>query len=222
MDDLLKYAHCALLSYNDDLNNIHDNFNVKPHKFINKSQAQCWIFKDNAMIVCFRGTDSLKDILINLKCFPHPFYVNDEYCGIVHRGYWEYYNSLREDVMNEIRYAGVKKVVFVGHSLGGCVMLMALECALQERQLSTECYTFGSPGVGDMYFEHKLVRHTRVLNVKYDDDLITKINISKHVTRELVLRSKTRHRIPWLHQHNMGHYVQGVRDRMRQVKKRWF
>lgn len=218
-DNLLKYSYSALLSYHDDILEFKfdfeaDNIKLHPHRFINKPHAQCWIFNDTEMIVCFRGTDSWTDVLINLKCLPHAFHVGDEYCGIVHRGFWEYYMSLRQDVVEEIATMKPKKVVFVGHSLGGCVMLLALECALNYKSIKTECYTFGSPGIGDEYFEKKLVKNTRVLKVRYESDLVPNICISKHVTRELVLRDKSNTRIHmrWLHHHNMKQYVQGIRD----------
>ena len=106
------------------------------------------IYEGEVLYVAFRGTQvtealSYKDIVSNilLGSVYHP-----KTKGYVHKGYWYAFKAVEKTLRAEIQDALVenKRIVCVGHSLGGCLASIA---AVELRPHET--ITFGQPAVGN-------------------------------------------------------------------------
>lgn len=121
---------------------------ARPKCFGNKrsgGQAFGTTIAGRAAFVVFRGTqgDKWQDILADIRFLP---------CGwggpgLVHRGFWTAYASLREEIAGWVGSQQEKALVITGHSLGAAMAtLMAAEHS------DADLATFGSPRVGSPAF----------------------------------------------------------------------
>jgi|GEM_PF-1710499 len=144
-------------------------------KWIGSENSDTQVFltqKDGYQIICFRGTESLKDVITDLR-------VNKTVAfggiGKVHAGF---HNAV-DDVYKKIDLAINKnrKVIVTGHSLGGALaQLVAHRLVLNNYNVSG-IYTYGSPRVGNSDFKNeydaRLAKQTYLhINNK---DLVTNI-----------------------------------------------
>lgn len=135
-----------------------------------QSDAQIYtlIFDDKIIFAC-RGTESLSDIFTDLLCIKETFqdltYCNqvdtNKYTNIkVHRGFLNQYNTIKYTIMATLfneswkQTEVAKKIIFVGHSLGGALSTLGAACAKAHfgDKFHVQCYTFGSPRVGNAAF----------------------------------------------------------------------
>jgi triacylglycerol lipase len=131
------------------------------------SEALVTTMPDRTILVAFRGTqvtsvkDVVSDALIKLEEWPGP--------GLVHKGFWRAYRSLRQKIDDAIGDPPAWKLVVTGHSLGAA-MATLMAALLPEAIL----VTFGSPRVGDRTFA-KLFEGRDVR--RYDDctDIVARI-----------------------------------------------
>lgn len=164
-NDILRYALFARLAYSDytvteqelrcvpgDCNNIIDFIDQK---------TQAWVFSaDSELVVAFRGSDSLGDLLTNLQMIPVPFF--DDMSCIVHSGYMDHYKAVRHTVLQHVeeyvKMRGKKTVTICGHSMGGvCACLCALDVfKYVDNDVNVSCYTYGAPPGGNARFYAKL------------------------------------------------------------------
>lgn len=105
---------------------------------------------DNTLIISFRGTDSFKDILININVDRELLNLDEvPYTrkGLVHQGFQESYRTVHDQIQDIIsNHDG--PTIFVGHSLGGAMSSIgALTSCLINPYLEVKCVTFGSPRV---------------------------------------------------------------------------
>jgi hypothetical protein len=251
MLDLLAYAFLALITYKDEITDEQlaeiglqgvraTNICIKDGK-----DVVAWIFEDSKQseLVCvFRGTDSLKDVLYNIRVFSVNFYIGQECCGKVHRGFFEYYNKIRnEGVLDMLldkclamQMVDTKvKVTFVGHSLGGCVILCALDFdALMlyrcKRGIDIQCVTFGAPPLGDDEFKQNVLKKIpNITRVVYDSDIIPRLPLHRHIVNAVVIPEITDHDdtrydlvcktqtntflLKCVEHHNMNRYICGIK-----------
>ena len=129
--------------------------------------------EEEGLCIVFRGTESKTDILTDLKIFQVPLDLpveNYEYenLPLVHKGFYQQFNSLKLKVQNHIEdyyqqknldtHAKNKnnipgKIIFAGHSLGGALAtISALYFSYLYPDLIVNCITLGSPRVGDIQF----------------------------------------------------------------------
>lgn len=111
---------------------------------IPKTGAFARITEDDGFIhVAFRGTDEIKDWLINLGAIPAWRYGG----AWVHRGFKNAHASIWSRVRTELeRRGGEKPLLVTGHSLGGA--LAELSCLfLRDYPQPVSLVTFGKPNV---------------------------------------------------------------------------
>lgn len=80
----------------------------------------CAIVRDVAdgRVIAFPGTDSVADLLADFDVKPDPV----PFLGHVHGGFWNAYQAIQQEVIEAI--AG-NSVIFVGHSLGAALAIVA-------------------------------------------------------------------------------------------------
>lgn len=137
------------------------------------SGVNCEVFYieyDNNLVVCFRGTESMEDVLTDLKIYKKKFpllSLNECEWPEVHAGFFEQFFSVcykLEEVCNNS-----KKLIFCGHSLGGALAtLAAAYFGYKHVRKECSCITFGSPRVGDtlfaQYFDERVNVSLRYVN----------------------------------------------------------
>jgi len=129
------------------------------------------LVNDELVIVAFRGTESIKDWLTDVKVRKqqtnHPYYIGN---FSVHRGFMEAFNSIvgqLRDLKDETAFfRSHREVIFTGHSMGGALAMIA---AMTFDNTVGNVITFGQPRVGNGAFAEiyrKLLgdKTTRVIN----------------------------------------------------------
>jgi hypothetical protein len=134
--------------------------------------------KDEHLVVCFRGTSSFKDVLVDLN-----FFKTEAFGGVgkVHRGFQRALDSVWNKVKDAADKMGVKKKLFVcGHSLGAALaQLAAHRFALAGYHVS-HVYVFGSPRVANREFmEHynELLAAKTFLHIN-NKDIVTTVPLA--------------------------------------------
>ncbi|MFK8016973.1 MAG: hypothetical protein AB8G17_16215 [Gammaproteobacteria bacterium] len=129
---------------------------------------------EDVAILAFRGTESVKDWLRNLKIrrIVTPW-------GKAHRGFYDgaeaVWSTLVKPVLEELA-DGRRKIWLTGHSLGGA--LATATAALADGDIDiTGCYTFGQPLVGNREFTQNMNRayQNRFFRVVNNVDVVTRI-----------------------------------------------
>lgn len=108
--------HCTILKYNPE-------------------------FADPAAVLAFRGTQDLKNWLVNLDTPPAPHHSG----GKCHRGFQRALEEIWPLALQTIRQINVP-IFYTGHSLGGA---LAEAAATMNEGTPTAVYTFGAPRFGD-------------------------------------------------------------------------
>jgi hypothetical protein len=258
MDDLVPYACLANLSYANDitLSNLSEiGFNdigIKISKIEvlqqgNRSEVVGWVFEilpKREVICVFRGTDSINDcVQHNLQILPIDYAINGTYCGKVHQGFLHYYTKIRAvGIINMLNKAHARMVMsntscqtppqftFVGHSLGGVVVLCALEFfeeieSDQDAAKRIKCVTFGAPALGDKALKQYV--NKRIPDIKrlvYSNDIVPNLPsvFHQHVVDPIVIDAHD-DSIPHtksifcerflrgVEHHNIKRYIEGIR-----------
>jgi len=146
------------------------------------AQYYCLVFED-CLVYAIRGTSSWDDVLADAQFFQEAFQDVVYSCASgygakhsapadaaaktlaahrkgarVHRGFLSQYNSIKFGIMSTLfghvlADAPNKRIVFVGHSLGGALAtLAAAGTKALFPQLEVHCASFGSPRVGNAAF----------------------------------------------------------------------
>ena len=137
-------------------------------------------YKDNKIVVSFRGSVDVKDWYSNLKILTRDYYVYGGQGCRVHIGFSNYYNSVRHQMLAKVSalshaHPG-SKVIVTGHSLGGALAtLAAVELANDGHD--TDLITFGSPRVGNKKFSEYANKSLKGVNLRvtYGNDIVTVI-----------------------------------------------
>ena len=101
-------------------------------------------------VVCFRGSQQIRDWYTNLKFNKVPIkdpLDEDSYVGKMHEGFHEAYKSVESDINEQLKDIKHLPIYITGHSLGGALAVIATW--YQNKQELAACYTFGAPRVGD-------------------------------------------------------------------------
>lgn len=118
--------------------------NIRYYK-IKETDAEFVVFEQytEEKIICFKGTDSLKDWEYNLDFLP--IKLKDTELK-VHGGFYKHFNSLRCKLKEEMNDS--TKLILTGHSLGGALATLA-GCYVHSfvPNILKKVITFGSPRV---------------------------------------------------------------------------
>lgn len=202
MDEFLFLTHLCNLSYKTP-SELADIFNIYGLTYIfveNKdTDAQCYIFYNTFKIyICFRGTSSKKDVMIDLRVAQSSFIDEDVK---VHSGFLEQYLSLKPLLLHHLNNIGryYKEIVVCGHSLGaGLATIAAVDLSI-EIPKEYKCFTIGSPRVGNKcfrtLFNSRIKTNHRLVN---SDDPIQYVPMSTyyhHVGEALCFNKKNKLKI---------------------------
>jgi triacylglycerol lipase len=190
-----------------------------------ETDTQCVVFKmtKREIIIVFRGTQSIHDWM---RDFDYDLgkidWINPHIR--VHDGFKKGYKSVRKEIFSCLS-EGLLKVTICGHSLGGS---LACLCALDLKVnffLNVECFTFGSPRVGDKNFRNLfnyLIKDSYRFVNEYDIVTILPFKWSPmawfkyfHVDKRIKIGNNLRSNllrkiIPNFESHKMSNYIKSL------------
>lgn len=156
-NDFLFLAKLCKEVYKEPNEIIHSVIDLA-HIFISvaSTDLQCYIFyNENIIYVCFRGTSSFKDSIINLEINQSTFFNNNVK---IHNGFLKQYLSCRELLQYHLQriisdFPHIKTIVSCGHSLGGALAtIAAIDLSMWFNMLTIKYFSIGSPRVGNKAF----------------------------------------------------------------------
>ena len=156
-------------------------------EFIEVDETQCFIASTvDAVLVAFRGTESLGDWLGNLNVLSttRPY-------GVVHRGFLSAFQVVESRLRALIQGLGGRKIVLTGHSLGGALATIAA-AEWQGQFPISGIYTYGQPAVGKGEFTHHIARYYGESFFRFvnDDDIVPQVPPSyEHVGKLIHFKS---------------------------------
>lgn len=156
-DQALRYAHLSDLAYQP--------YNIVTEKLKDHGlQAEMRIYDqstytngfvasdENTIVVAFRGTvpTSPKNILTDLWFLKSQIVSSSPARG--HKGFVDALNTVYSSIETTLRpFAGKKKLVITGHSLGGALAtLLGYRIAFDHPEFQPTQYVYGCPPVGDI------------------------------------------------------------------------
>jgi len=130
---------------------------------------------DGRVVVAFRGTESLRDWMVDLLRYRVRFGPLPR--GRVHAGFLRQYTDLNSQIRTYLRltYGPTKEIIVTGHSLGGALAtLFAADIAYHITTMTVRCYPFCSPRVGDKQFVRCIngIRNLSILRINNSYDII--------------------------------------------------
>jgi predicted lipase len=160
-------------SYEGDHGKVKDILNNMT--FIRKGHVECYVGTyEDYTIVTFRGSDGTSDWLDNFKAIKHLFWI-DKKVAFVHYGFYEQFNTIKDELLKELKNRNDNKIIFTGHSLGGA--LATLAAYHYEYNVSfLGCVTFGSPRVGSSVFVDEFEKRVNYsIRYVYGEDTVCKV-----------------------------------------------
>jgi hypothetical protein len=148
----LSLALASRLAYagaNDVTATARDMWKFDEGEFIEADDTQCFVaVSSDAVMVSFRGTDSVGDWLSNLNTLStsRPY-------GKVHRGFLGAFQVIEEKLSTILNKLAGRAVFLTGHSLGGAVALIAA-AEWRGKYDIAGIHTFGQPAVGKKDFQN--------------------------------------------------------------------
>ena len=152
-------------------------FTTNPTRYLKAKEAEFKTFaydtdlaffrtKPNEVIVIFKGSCSVVDWAYNLKFWMTPFAYRGDKNIKVHYGMNEKLKQAFDFLITKIK--PTDKVYFTGHSLGGCLSLLAsyATATIIGAEIAA-VYAFGAPPVGNGVWE-KSYNGLPLKNVTYD------------------------------------------------------
>jgi hypothetical protein len=156
-----------------------------------KSGAQMYVVRmasPGHVVFNFRGTESAADVRTDLAAWKERVqdidyspYKKSRGNVKVHAGFLAQFFSLKHSIASELLRASRKvtkvRAVFTGHSLGGALATIAstFAFALLGNDVDVECYTYGSPRVGNQAFVRFFNDHVRVsVRCVHGADIVTR------------------------------------------------
>lgn len=173
----LSMALCSQLAYQPAGVVVHiarNKLSLDTCDFIEAGDTQCVVAaSSDAIVVAFRGTESLADWIADLKLFG-----TSRSYGTVHSGFCTAFELVRDAVRRRIEQlaSSDRKLLLTGHSLGGALAVVAAADMWTDFPADA-IYTFGQPRVGKGDFaafgnQRFSSRFYRFVN---DDDVVTRV-----------------------------------------------
>lgn len=196
-------------------------------KFENKGTDTQGLFgeaNDNTFVVAFRGSeetgiaDWITDLKIAQQVFPYDESGNKKVK--VHFGFIQAYKSVRESVLKAAKETPHKRIVCTGHSLGAALAtLCALDIKFNLPDKDVDCYTYGSPKVGNKDFVdsyNKRVPNTyRFVNGKDAVPQIPPVAYDHVGELHHLTRQQAESKAAVVEDHFPANYVQTLRDTLK-------
>ena len=137
-----------------------------PELYSRERDSQMCICKyNNKLTIAFRGTNSYRDIFVNLYFIRKPMYlknIEESKFPLVHNGFYNQFLELKPDIDKILETYTGKDIYITGHSLGGSLATIAcLNYQMEYPDKNFYCVTFGSPRVGDYYFSKYFNEHIK-------------------------------------------------------------
>jgi len=210
--EILQASYICKLSYrNLKLENLNECPILRDYdKYDTIYDDKIYILHNNNKInICFRGSYTFKDFLINFNICQKK-YIKDDIK--VHAGYLNFYLNIKDSIKNRIceiiQKHNISDIIFTGHSLGGSIATIAsYDSTNYINNINIKCITFGAPKVGNKNFideyNKKILYSYRIVN---NNDLIEHsppIFIFKHIHEPIYLKSEGKMKYP----HNMSNYI---------------
>lgn len=130
--------------------------------------------KDEHLVVCFRGTSSGKDALVDLNFFKTEAYGGR---GKVHRGFNRALDSVWPQVQAAVDELGGKKKLFItGHSLGAALAQLAAHRFALNGYNVAHVYVYGSPRSANKELKaayNELLEDKTFLHINHKDIVTT-------------------------------------------------
>jgi triacylglycerol lipase len=151
-------------------------------KFVEDDTTDATAFvatNERNVIVSVRGTDSLKDFIVDAKFIQEKYKFGNSVEARIHGGFLEDYLAIRQEVRLAVAMALAsspgRSLWLTGHSLGaGIASILALDMALSG--MSPSVYTFGSPRVGNLAFSRAYNKYVPLTTrVAHCMDVVTRI-----------------------------------------------
>lgn len=129
------------------------------------------------LYIYFNGTNETVDWFDNINTKRMNLIINDQKCGKVHTGFYDYYNNVRDKFIEIINnHIDFKEIHITGYSLGGSCVIAALEASFIKNCPPITVVTFGSPRIGNLtftnIFKKQIHKSFRVVN---DHDPVTTV-----------------------------------------------
>lgn len=205
MSNINYLLKCALYAESAYFENTRNIITKNMLMYIHSNIVEGYAFKEkDKLFIAFRGLDSIHD---GINCINGlPTRLND---GMyVHSGYYNCYNSIKDYIIKIIQdQKDVKKIVFIGHSMGGSISILAahdIKNYIKEEKKHIACVTFGCPAVGNkkfvQSFNNTIKSSYRITN---GYDIIPHIPIYKHVNHQIKIGEKD----------NLVHYSYNINKR---------
>lgn len=142
--------------------------------YVERTDTEGFVCKcKNKAYICISGTESIRDLWQDFKCFPTQFI-----SGSVHRGFNESIKQVKPKV-NEIlrslfKYGQLDKIELIGHSLGASIAI-GLAPYLNVYYQSISVTTYGSPKGWSDNASLFLESHFDIKNYINWGDIVTKL-----------------------------------------------
>lgn len=146
----------------------------------NDSDAQvllCFRESDSTVFVAFRGTDSIRDVLHDAWVIKNeaPFLSDNCPDSKVHKGFLQQFDSCKDICMKYLNKSKHSRVVVTGHSLGGAIATIFAIFLKDSGFSNVDCWTFGSPRVGNRAFANHVDKNIRINRVVVNHDPVTDV-----------------------------------------------
>jgi hypothetical protein len=158
-----------------------DEWNLASCEFVEADDTQCFVAAStSAVLVAFRGSESLGDWLGNLNMLR-----TTRSYGVVHRGFLGAFQVVDARLRAILSDFSGRPVLVTGHSLGGALATVA--AAEWQGQIDISgIYTYGQPAVGKGSFPAFITQHYAGKFYRFvnDDDVVPRVPPTyRHVGR---------------------------------------
>lgn len=133
-------------------------------------------------VICFRGTDGKDEWALNFNAeFSDPPFHTVNSKIKTHLGFMIRYKTLNTWLKRHIKENDLKKILFLGHSLGATTAMLAGDEIKQSYPtIDVTVVTFGSPRVGNKeYIDFHFSNVPKTLNIRNKNDIVCRVPTEK-------------------------------------------
>jgi V8-like Glu-specific endopeptidase len=158
----------------------HGLWQLQGCQFIEADDTQCFVAATpRAILVSFRGTESVGDWLANLNAASRtrPY-------GVVHRGFFGAFQAVERQLLAVLEASPNRSLLLTGHSLGGALATIAA-AEWHQRFDVRWIMTYGQPAVGRSNFAQFMQGYAaKFFRFVNDDDVVPRVPPTyRHVGR---------------------------------------